>query len=148
MKALSIKQPWAWLIVNSYKDIENRSWPLPKNFEVPQRIYVHTGKFADWRIYQTRHIRDLLSDEAWDEWVKAHETGITRGAIVGEVTITDLLSPCAPYGINDDLEEISRWYDGDPYYGFHLTDPVAYDKPIPYKGKLGFFEVTLPEMVE
>ena len=26
MKALSIKQPWAWLIVNGYKDIENRTW--------------------------------------------------------------------------------------------------------------------------
>lgn len=26
MKALSIRQPWAWLIVNGFKDIENRSW--------------------------------------------------------------------------------------------------------------------------
>lgn len=25
MKALSVKQPWAWLIVNGYKDVENRS---------------------------------------------------------------------------------------------------------------------------
>ena len=26
MKALSIRQPWAWLIVNGYKDVENRTW--------------------------------------------------------------------------------------------------------------------------
>src|SRR5215469_16909004 len=26
MKVLVVKQPWAWLIVNGYKDIENRSW--------------------------------------------------------------------------------------------------------------------------
>jgi hypothetical protein len=25
-KAISICQPWAWLIVNGYKDIENRIW--------------------------------------------------------------------------------------------------------------------------
>lgn len=25
-RALSIKQPWAWLIVNAYKDVENCSW--------------------------------------------------------------------------------------------------------------------------
>jgi hypothetical protein len=25
-KAISIRQPWAWLIVNSFKDVENRSW--------------------------------------------------------------------------------------------------------------------------
>ncbi len=28
MKALSIKQPWAWLICAGYKDIENRSWRI------------------------------------------------------------------------------------------------------------------------
>lgn len=27
LRALSIRQPWAWLIVNGYKDVENRSWP-------------------------------------------------------------------------------------------------------------------------
>jgi len=26
MKALSILQPWAWLVVNGHKDIENRTW--------------------------------------------------------------------------------------------------------------------------
>ena len=26
MKAISIKQPWAWLIANGYKPIENRVW--------------------------------------------------------------------------------------------------------------------------
>ncbi len=25
-RALSLKQPWAWLVVKGYKDIENRSW--------------------------------------------------------------------------------------------------------------------------
>jgi len=26
MKALSIRQPWAWLLVEGFKDIENRTW--------------------------------------------------------------------------------------------------------------------------
>jgi hypothetical protein len=26
MKALSIRQPWAWLIVHGWKDVENRNW--------------------------------------------------------------------------------------------------------------------------
>lgn len=26
MKAISILQPWAWLIVNRYKPVENRGW--------------------------------------------------------------------------------------------------------------------------
>jgi ASCH domain len=26
MKALSVRQPWAWLIIAGHKDVENRSW--------------------------------------------------------------------------------------------------------------------------
>lgn len=26
LPALAVRQPWAWLIVNGYKDVENRSW--------------------------------------------------------------------------------------------------------------------------
>jgi hypothetical protein len=26
LRALSLRQPWAWLVANGYKDIENRSW--------------------------------------------------------------------------------------------------------------------------
>jgi hypothetical protein len=26
LRAITIRQPWAWLIVNGHKDIENRSW--------------------------------------------------------------------------------------------------------------------------
>jgi hypothetical protein len=26
MKELSIRQPWAWLIIAGHKDVENRSW--------------------------------------------------------------------------------------------------------------------------
>jgi ASCH domain-containing protein len=35
MKALSVRQPWAWLIVNGYKEVENRDWATkPKKFRV------------------------------------------------------------------------------------------------------------------
>jgi len=52
MKALSIKQPYAYLIlVRAYEDdarrplkpVENRSKPLPTFFDLPQRIWVHAG---------------------------------------------------------------------------------------------------------
>ena len=26
LKVIVVRQPWAWLIVNGFKDIENRSW--------------------------------------------------------------------------------------------------------------------------
>jgi hypothetical protein len=40
VKALSIRQPWAWLIVNGQKDIENRCWKT----HFRGKIYVHAAK--------------------------------------------------------------------------------------------------------
>jgi hypothetical protein len=39
LKAISIRQPWAWLIVNGYKDVENRIWAA----NVRGRVLIHVG---------------------------------------------------------------------------------------------------------
>ena len=43
MKAISIRQPWAWLIVHGYKDVENRTWAT--KYRGP--ILIHAGKTLD-----------------------------------------------------------------------------------------------------
>jgi hypothetical protein len=43
MSALTIRQPYAWLIVNGYKDIENRSWK-PSAARIGQRFWVHASR--------------------------------------------------------------------------------------------------------
>jgi len=138
MKALSIKQPWASLIVLGYKDIENRTWPLP-SYMKGQRIYIHASSTPD-RISNVDllRLREILSVETW---VSVREMlydkrGRKRpwplGSIVGEVTIVD----CITHSDND-----RDWFTGP--YGFILADPESYEKPIPYRGRLGFFEVGL-----
>ena len=42
MKALSIKQPWAWLIASGFKPIENRNWRYQPRFRGP--FLIHAGK--------------------------------------------------------------------------------------------------------
>ena len=117
MRALSIRQPWAWLVVNGYKDIENRTWRTPFR----GRIYVHAGQ---------RMIGDDYPDQR--DYIRQSDIIIpdtlSRGAIVGEVTITGCVASSE-----------SPWFCGP--YGFTLNDPVAYPVPIPYRGQLGFFEV-------
>ncbi|MEI3544750.1 MAG: ASCH domain-containing protein [Alphaproteobacteria bacterium] len=46
---LSIRQPWAWLIVNGYKDIENRTWPT----HFRGKVLIHAGKKWDEGIMPT-----------------------------------------------------------------------------------------------
>ena len=117
MRALSIRQPWAWLVVTGNKDIENRTWQT----SFRGRIFVHAsqrmvaGDYPD----QRRHVA------AAGIIIPAE---LARGALVGEVTITGCLSASD-----------SPWFCGP--YGFTMQDPVAYDAPIPYRGQLGFFPV-------
>ena len=112
--ALSIKQPWASLILHYGKDIENRSWKLPKKHK-GQRIIIHAGKTIDrW------------AGEYYSNMVKS----VPRGRLIGEVTILDYVT-----------ESDSEWFEGP--YGFVLSEPLAYKHPLPCKGQLGFFPVDL-----
>ena len=129
MKALSIRQPWAWLIVHGYKDVENRTWPLPEDMR-GQRIYVHAGVKVEWEA-DTTYIVDRLKPNMehvaafMDTWGRCR---MPTGAIVGEATVVREARP-----------EESHWYEGP--HGFLLRDAVVYDKPIPWRGQLRFFEV-------
>lgn len=52
MKAITIKNPWAYLICSGEKDIENRSWRT--NFR--GRVLIHTAKTYDCRDFVPRVI--------------------------------------------------------------------------------------------
>ena len=70
MKALSFKQPWAWLVAVGIKEVENRTWwlhmpPLLNYPAIPRRIYVHASKALDdtgWDF-----IRGRVTDEIWQK---------------------------------------------------------------------------------
>ena len=147
MKCLSIKQPWAWLIVNGFKDVENRDWPIGRRpqhgqyqsqkadfrLSLPTRIYVHAGKTVDEAVdIDMIDVIDqrLPIDRRAEFWRLEDDDGwgALLGAIIGEVTITGCVTASA-----------SPWFVGK--YGFTLANPVAYKTPIPYLGQLGFFEV-------
>jgi hypothetical protein len=124
MKALSVRQPWAWLICKGYKDIENRNWPT----QFRGRIYVHAGMTLDISVpassLNESWILERLAPAQREEYYASIKH---RGAIIGEVDIIDCVD-----------RHSSPWFDGK--YGFILTNPVLYENPIPCRGKLGIFE--------
>lgn len=46
MRALTVKQPWASLIASGIKQVENRTYPVPRTVR-GQRIAIHAGKGFD-----------------------------------------------------------------------------------------------------
>lgn len=118
MKALSVRQPWAWLIVNGHKDIENRCWKTHLRGE----IYVHAAKGMTQDEYA---IGNVIAEEQGVELPPFKE--LERGGIVGTVEIVDCVD-----------EDPSPWFFGE--FGFVLKNA----KPLPFrplKGALGFFNV-------
>jgi len=51
MRALTVKQPWASLIASGLKQIENRTYPVPKTVR-GARVAIHAGKGFDdyWHV--------------------------------------------------------------------------------------------------
>jgi hypothetical protein len=164
MKALSGYAEWFWLMAKNWKDIENRSWHLPATFQLPQRIYLHASKtkpsYDELNFIDTILISDITKFEEFHQvdWNKY------RGMIIGEITIirqirknTENPKSTIGYGgiysIGDQQAELeylkreapeyfSPWFFGE--FGFVVKSGVLYDKPIPYKGRLGFFEISIP----
>lgn len=125
MKALSILQPWAWLIVHGQKDIENRDWAT----KFRGRFIVHAGK--KWG----REQRDDLDFVRGQFPELVLPDSFDLGGIVGAATIVDCVS-----------ESSSRWFRGR--YGFVLKDGVPLPNEfIPWKGKLGFFDIPRAALV-
>ncbi len=135
MKALSIKQPWSWLIIQGFKDVENRVWAT----KFRGRIYVHAGQSKsemskEWTVIAW--ILQRLNNRQVAEFRNAFNLSrFALGAIIGEVDIVDCVT-----------ESDSHWFEGP--YGLVLHNPVIYEHPISMKGRLGFWEVNPPERSE
>jgi len=128
MKALSIRQPWAWHILNSGKDIENRSWKT--NYR--GRVLIHASKGIG-NVKEFDAANEFADRIAGNKYMPGVNR-MMRGGIIGSIEIIDCVT-------NSD----SPWFMGE--YGFVLRDP----RPllfIPWKGKLGFFDIPEIELVE
>lgn len=145
MKAITIKQPWASLIVHGIKDIENRTWTCPKKY-IGQRVLIHASKSKDKRE------KPLLTEEQYKlaGGVSGYGTHIfgNRGAIIGSVEIVDCVvnhssiwaekTENYTVGMNPKLHE--NITGKKVIYNWVLANPVLFEKPIPAKGRLSFWE--------
>jgi hypothetical protein len=115
MKALSIRQPWAWLIVAGHKDIENRSWAT--NYRGP--LLIHAG----------RALARMPIEKIEKRYrVKVPRDQLLRGGIVGQVELADIVE-----------NHKSRWFTGEGF-AWVLKNP----RPVLFRkitGQLRLFDV-------
>jgi hypothetical protein len=115
MKVIVVRQPWAWLIVNGYKDIENRDWKT--HYRGPLLIQASGGRptkaeMDEFRKYVSK--RGVVLPEEFD-----------FGGIVGMVRLDDCVSKSS-----------SSWFEGR--FGWVLSKPKKLPF-VPMKGQLRLF---------
>lgn len=135
MKAISIKQPWAYLICSGIKDVENRNWKCPQKY-IGQRILIHASakptvkgnciscwmtedqyKFITLNISSGKRLNDICFLEHYSS------------AIIGSVKIVDCV-----------VNHPSVWAEKG-VFNWVLSEPILYENPIDnVKGKLSFWD--------
>ena len=130
MIALSIRQPWAWLIVNGYKDVENRTRFALKYRGQP--ILIHAGKAMTKDDYRAcvLFVNAAIPDRKFTI-PPYHELRQQCGGIVGQATIRG----CG------DCDYPSPWWTGGVWWLMKDAKPLPFH---PCAGTLGFFDVKMP----
>ena len=147
MKAITIKQPWAFCITHLDKSLENRNWKLP-NGMVGQTIAIHTSKKLD--DIHGRKEAYRMAGFALSQLDDHMPLGciVATAVISGEAYFdSDGCRRLRQLMREPDEQELARmknWFVGD--YGFWLTDVTSLKEPIPCRGQLGFW--TIPAEIQ
>ena len=122
MKVLTIKEPWATLIIEGYKKYEFSSWKT----KYRGKILIHAGMSIE---------KDML------ERFKEYNLDYSKGAIIGEAEIVDCILVDEEF--NEKLRKINKTVYGKSNhvetYAWKLENVIKYEKPIYIKGQLGLW---------
>jgi hypothetical protein len=122
MKVLSVRQPWAWLLVNGHKTVENRS--RRTSYRGP--ILIHASLKHDLIASHQIDQPSLLTGPFLPISDMALPKNLPLGGIVGMIELTDC------------VEQSS-----DPWFTGPFGWVVANAKRLPFvamRGKLGLFD--------
>jgi hypothetical protein len=161
VKCLSLWQPWATLLVTGHKRIETRGWPMRHRGP----LLIHAAKKWTtelWTLCGTEPFHRTLHDLGYG-LIKGDGRGMPFGAIVGRVNVASCyrsedvrfesagsdycpIGSGSMWGMGFQAPETERPF-GDysaDRFAFVCTNPVAFTNPIPYRGRQGLFDVTIP----
>jgi hypothetical protein len=119
---LSVRQPWAWLLMEGIKDVENRSWAT----DYRGTIALHASKSLVRSEYAKA--QNLIKVKQLEVTLPPLEQ-LELGGVLGLIDIVD----CVP-------RHPSPWYIGGNF-AFVMANPRK-GQFVPLKGQLGLFYVT------
>ena len=135
MKALSLLQPWATLVVMGLKQIETRSWQTAHRG--PLLIHASKGKAGE-----------IFAQDAPFKKYIPNFSRLPFGYIIGKVTLTDVIriGTGTLLHTNDEMmnnltmEEKAFGDNAGGRYAWMLQDAVVFKSPLGARGSLTLWE--------
>lgn len=122
MRAITICQPYAALVMTPAKPVENRTWYTP--YRGP--LAIHAGKGRKWM--------SPGDDQRYPNMAFGALVGIVT--MIGCYTMEELLQLRPDLATNEHVNGPYCWL---------FERPQLFETPIPYKGQQGFF--TVPDSI-
>lgn len=122
---LTVKQPWAGLIIHGVKDVENRTRPI--SYRGP--LLIHAGKQFDGEGMDRLHATKAAA--AIDCIAVCR---MPLGVILGTVDLVDCVQ-----------DSSSEWAEEGMYHWL-LANPQAFDVPIPWRGQQGLWNIDAAQL--
>lgn len=167
LRAITLTQPWAGLVMAGIKLVENRPKPIIKNEDIvkanasgkPLRVAIHASRTIDESVYERVYevapelglpgsARGLDLNMHMGHWYRVSRI---KSAILGTIDVTGALyiGGCSPVGIANALSRVGmleqlRFTFGPTVYT--LARPRLCDVAVPCKGMLGHWLVA-PSLV-
>lgn len=150
MRAITVRQPWAWALVHGGKDVENRVRNIAGAYRGP--VAIHAGLAwseagaDDWNVKRaTRSVELGYRADDGETWavdmVEPDEARFVTGAIIGVVNLWAVHQAqphCCP---NRGAQPFgSPWAMADHWH-LCVNDAKPLSTPIPAKGRLGLWRV-------
>ena len=141
MRAITVRQPWAWAIIHGGKDVENRNRNIAGKYRGP--VAIHAGLAVVEAIVEDHPLRDALSAAVL---ASRRRVDLYRGFVIGVVDLVDVHPDCTESveGFGH-TPTCSPWAMPDHHHML-LANPRPLFEPIASTGRLGLW--TLPDDVE
>lgn len=131
-KALSLKHPWAMLVMAGLKTIETRSWKT----HYRGTLLIHNGLKWDDRDEDPVSREFVINGCMFViDGYKGPPLPCSPGCILGTVELKD----CRPMTKEDEPKAGVSCVPGR--FAWILEHPQVFDVPVPFKGRLGLFDV-------
>lgn len=134
MKAITILQPWAWLLASGKKHCETQSWKTDYRGE----ILIHAGK-KDY----TNALRQTILEERYMRRAGVFHTKMITGAIIGKAKLVNCVF--VDEAIRDlireqHMQEYAFGYFVPHQYAWVFEEAELFKHPIPITGKRGLWD--------